>query len=167
MNKNLANLAKEHADHGIKAKEKQSTFTLGDYEISALEYEALVEISSLYGSTPENEYERHKIKVKGGRVVSYNISGKGLEKIPDVIGDLSNLRYLSLAGNDLSSIPKSIGNLHDLRYLYLHGNDIKSIPSSVENLRNIRSFYLDKEKLDSSEEERINNAFGNRVVWTL
>ena len=59
-------------------------------------------------------------------------------KIPQDLGDLSNLEWLDISGNYLSGeIPPELGNLHRLKELYLRDNDFSGcIP---EGLRNVQS----------------------------
>ncbi|GJW16443.1 kinase RLK-Pelle-LRR-XI-1 family protein [Tanacetum coccineum] len=59
--------------------------------------------------------------------------------IPEQIGMLSNLAYLSLRGNNLNGmLPVSLTNLTKLVHLDLSGNNFKStIPSQIGNLKNL------------------------------
>jgi hypothetical protein len=64
--------------------------------------------------------------------------------IPPEIGDLINLRELSLWGNNLSGeIPSEIGNLNNLEYLHLGWNSLTGhIPEDIGNLINLRELIL-------------------------
>ncbi|CAL9766876.1 unnamed protein product [Musa acuminata subsp. burmannicoides] len=63
-------------------------------------------------------------------------------KTPPVVEDkllarLPRLRVLLLNGRGIQSIPDSIGNLTHLRYLDLRETDVSSLPESIERLRNL------------------------------
>jgi Leucine-rich repeat (LRR) protein len=65
-----------------------------------------------------------------------------LTKLPSSIGNLKNLEYLNLEDNHLDSLPSSIGNLETLRTLYLNNNYLKSLPSSIGNLKKLSTLWL-------------------------
>ncbi|MBI5354930.1 MAG: hypothetical protein HZB68_00560 [Candidatus Aenigmarchaeota archaeon] len=138
--RSLLNLAKEHCDNRVNAPEIERMFTLGEHEISAQEYKALDEITALYKSTPEKEYRRGDIKIGDWGVIFYSASGKGLEYLPDSIGNLKNIEHLGLVWNYLTSIPDSIGNLTKLKVFNVWDNN-----------------------LTDQEKERLKKLFRNRV----
>ena len=74
-----------------------------------------------------------------------NLSGN----IPATLGNLTSLDYLYLSGNQLTGgIPSELGNLNNLLLLYLAGNQLsESIPVSLSNLASLRWFDLEKNKL--------------------
>ena len=57
-----------------------------------------------------------------------------LTSVPESIGDLSALLYLSIIGNQLMNIPESIGDLNNLVRLHLHRNELTSLPENICNL---------------------------------
>ncbi len=69
--------------------------------------------------------------------------------IPAALGDLANLRSLSLFDTDLEgTIPAELGNLTDLESLHLSGNELTGpIPSALGLLRNLRSLDLSDNQL--------------------
>ncbi|KAK7311290.1 hypothetical protein RJT34_09327 [Clitoria ternatea] len=79
-----------------------------------------------------------------GRVTAVNVTGlRGGELAPSV-GDMSELRVLSLAGNMFSGeIPASIGNLRFLEVLELQGNNFSGrVPTQMSFLRSLSSVNL-------------------------
>ena len=70
------------------------------------------------------------------RLSLHNISLNGA--IPAELGNLANLRSLSLGYNDLKgAIPSELGNLANLEYLHLGHNDlVGAIPAELGNLAN-------------------------------
>ncbi|GLT83742.1 hypothetical protein SLE2022_020140 [Rubroshorea leprosula] len=66
-------------------------------------------------------------------------------RLPESIGDLKSLQYLSLSCNLEGSIPASIGKLSQLTELILDSNNLSGqIPSSLANLTQLRGLFLSK-----------------------
>ncbi len=68
----------------------------------------------------------------------------GSGHIPENIGNLRHLTYLSLGENTLTGgIPESIGNLHELKQLRLMNSMLNdTIPESIRNLENLELIYI-------------------------
>lgn len=82
------------------------------------------------------------------------------QKIPESIGNLTNLKALYLNSSRLNwdSIPASIGNLTNLEYLHLHSNYlIGEIPASFGSLTKLRELYLLNTKLTGNIPSQIGN----------
>jgi leucine-rich repeat protein SHOC2 len=62
------------------------------------------------------------------------LSNDGITRLPDTIGNLSNLTYLNLSGNQLTILPDAIGNLSSLSGLELSENKLTELPSNIGNL---------------------------------
>ncbi|CAK9173794.1 unnamed protein product [Ilex paraguariensis] len=77
---------------------------------------------------------------------------KIMGNIPDEIGNLSNLPYLTLNGNDLTGfIPATVRELLKLQTLSLEGNRIRgSIPENLCNLKNLAYLGLSRNNLSAS-----------------
>lgn len=71
------------------------------------------------------------------------------------IGDLSQLRYLSLNGNQLKKLPESIGNLTNLTHLSLDGNLLKKLPDSIRNLKKLKYLSIAKNLITFEEQKKI------------
>ncbi|MEZ4670348.1 MAG: leucine-rich repeat domain-containing protein [Anaerolineae bacterium] len=54
-----------------------------------------------------------------------------INRIAPEIGNLYNLRVLSLSGNQLTELPAEIGNLTHLEYLNLADNHLTKLPISL------------------------------------
>lgn len=67
-----------------------------------------------------------------------NLSGLGLTRIPDAIGDMVQLKSLILSENRLQAIPESIGMLTNLKILYLFHNKITSLPESIGTMKELQ-----------------------------
>jgi Leucine-rich repeat (LRR) protein len=133
-------------------------------EIPSTECEALV---ALYNSTDGDNWTNnsgwletntpcswYKVTCSSGHVSEIDLGWNGYSNnltgsIPSELGNLSNLRALSLWGNSLTgSIPSELGNLSYLWHLNLGGNSLTgSIPSELGNLSNLNRLYLDSNQL--------------------
>ncbi|XP_047061110.1 disease resistance protein RPM1-like [Lolium rigidum] len=72
------------------------------------------------------------------------LSGLPIEKIPDAIGDLFNLRHLGLRDTKVKVLPKSVRKLSNLLTLDLCNSDIQELPSWIVKLENLRHLFAEK-----------------------
>jgi len=150
MNKNLIRIAKEHSDATLVFDATApSLVAVGETEIPIKEYDALVEISALCGTTPEEEIVSKRVEIEFGNVKSYDLSGRMIEELPSSIGNFRFLKSLFLEENRLSGLPESIGNLVNLERLIAYNNNISSIPKSVGRLFSIKNMDLDNNPLEA------------------
>jgi small GTP-binding protein len=70
-----------------------------------------------------------------------------LTEIPDWIGQLTALTYLSLHRNRLTAVPDSIGQLTALTGLWLYRNQLTEIPDSIGQLTALTIFWLSGNQL--------------------
>ncbi|URE43683.1 disease resistance [Musa troglodytarum] len=74
-----------------------------------------------------------------------DLSHTNIAGLPDSIGDLKLLRYLSIEGNETDSLPESICSLYNLQILNLTATfDLEELPSGIVNLPNIRHLMLNE-----------------------
>uniref|UniRef100_A0ACD5ZXD4 Uncharacterized protein n=1 Tax=Avena sativa TaxID=4498 RepID=A0ACD5ZXD4_AVESA len=78
------------------------------------------------------------------------LCGLPIEKIPDAIGDLFNLRHLGLQDTKVKLLPKSIEKLSNLLTLDLCGSDIREVPAGIVKLKNLRHLFAEKENDQSN-----------------
>lgn len=75
-----------------------------------------------------------------------HISGlilRHVTKIPETIGFLSKLKFLSIEGSEeLTELPASFENLTNLRYLHFFNTRLKKIPDYLERLPKLRNIGL-------------------------
>ena len=88
-----------------------------------------------------------------------------LTKLPESIGNLTNLTKLHLWNNQLAKLPDSIGNLTKLRWLDLGNNKLAKLPDSIGNLTNLTWLHLWGNRLANYEKERIRRALPNCEIY--
>lgn len=64
-------------------------------------------------------------------LLSLNLAGNKLARLPAEIGQLAHLKRLGLKGNILVRLPSSLGDLSNLVELYLTGNILEALPNEV------------------------------------
>uniref|UniRef100_A0ACD5UG95 Uncharacterized protein n=1 Tax=Avena sativa TaxID=4498 RepID=A0ACD5UG95_AVESA len=72
------------------------------------------------------------------------LSGLPIEKVPDAIGDLFNLRHLGLRDTKVKLLPKSIEKLSNLLTLDLCRSEIREVPAGIVKLNNLRHLFAEK-----------------------
>lgn len=91
-------------------------------------------------------------KNKNGRVEYDEVTNK-VKYLPEEIGVLKELSFLSLSGNQIKTIPKEIGNLRKLKFLSLYGNELSDLPKEIGDLQNLETFYCSYNKLGKLPKE--------------
>lgn len=89
----------------------------------------------------------------GDNVININLAWNQLNgSIPPELGNLGNLRYITLNNNQLSgSIPPELSNLSNLKILKLNDNQLSgSIPYNLGALGNLLDIWLYSNKLSGS-----------------
>ncbi|MBD3346354.1 MAG: hypothetical protein GF401_14965 [Chitinivibrionales bacterium] len=124
-----------------------TTGMAGDYLEDVSVIRAILDSNGITGVSIESI-----TKSKDGRITHLDLSSKDLaesfvDRIPPVIGKLSELQSLNLAHNTLMSIPAEIGNLTKLKNLDLRGNDLSRLPESFANLTELEKLDLGNNSL--------------------
>ncbi|VAH99101.1 unnamed protein product [Triticum turgidum subsp. durum] len=71
------------------------------------------------------------------------LSGLPIEKIPDAIGGLFNLRHLGLRDTKIKMLPKSVEKLSNLLTMDLCRSDIHELPSGIVKLKKLRHLFAE------------------------
>ncbi len=76
------------------------------------------------------------------RVIELNLSGLGLTRLADGIGQVSALRKLDISQNVLPVLPVSLGHLRSLRSLNAYSNALRELPATLGNLASLASLNV-------------------------
>lgn len=71
-----------------------------------------------------------------------DLGNNQLEYLPGTFGYLKKLEILNLENNSIRFLPESFGNLNNLRVLNLIRNPLNSLPVSFKNLNNLESLKV-------------------------
>ena len=66
---------------------------------------------------------------------SFNINNNNIENLPNSIGNISTLGIVTAASNQLSTVPKELGGINTLALLSITNNPLTNIPQEVCNLQ--------------------------------
>ena len=90
------------------------------------------------------------LRFKCIRVLELSVSR--FEALPNSIGDLKHLRYLSLTENTvIKKLPSSICKLYHLQTLFLFGcSELEELPRGIGNMINLRSLMMTTKQRDIS-----------------
>lgn len=79
--------------------------------------------------------------IENHKVIYLSLNGYTLNKFPNRIFELVNLKELKLVSNEYTFIPESIDKLKNLELLNLRINELKALPRNLKNLKQLK--YLD------------------------
>jgi Leucine-rich repeat (LRR) protein len=73
-------------------------------------------------------------RIQSGRVVTLNVSNRGIYRVPDNFSVLTALDTLILSGNRLDSLPAAIGVFRGLKALWADRDSFTFLPPEIGNL---------------------------------
>jgi internalin A len=76
-----------------------------------------------------------------------DLSAIELTELPESVGQLSQLQWLSLSDNELTELPESLGQLTQLHELHLDNNQLTTSPESLGQLMRLQVLFLDDNEL--------------------
>ena len=130
-------------------------------QITRLEADALRELEKLATWLTNRQFTKVNevgLRTKMGfstenqRVIGIGLWECGISTLPESIGNLKSLTYLSLMDNKLTTLPESIGNLSSLKELYLDYNKLTTLPESIGNHSSLKELYLGYNELTTLPE---------------
>nr|AHG28981.1 NBS-LRR protein [Cicer arietinum] len=96
------------------------------------------------------DYFGSKIFAKSKLLKVLDLEGAWLNYVPDEIGNLFHLKYLSLRYTNVKNLPKSIGKLQNLETLDLKETLVCELPSEINRLLKLRHLLVYCRKTYSS-----------------
>jgi Leucine-rich repeat (LRR) protein len=81
--------------------------------------------------------EENAYYVEGGHVKRLSLFKRGLQALPDSIGNLTALENLVLSRNNLAFLPDRIGDLESLKELIVDNNQIATLSINLGNLASL------------------------------
>ncbi len=145
MHQNIKNML---AQYGVQMRTTQKSQEVKTQEYTQQVSEQPVNVSH-FGYICDNKH-----------IIGLNLVMKELDLLPDSIGNLSNLRFLTLKWNKLESLPETFGNLKELEVFDLDGdwstnddkplyNEVSELPSSFCGLKKLKIFKCEANGLRS------------------
>ncbi len=87
------------------------------------------------------------VTISDGRVTELIISTIYINKIPNRIKELSELKSLTIVGTHLEELPVEVCYLGKLEALTLNDNNLSSIPAEIKKLKLVRMLHLQENNL--------------------
>ncbi|XP_021803284.1 disease resistance protein RPM1-like, partial [Prunus avium] len=78
-----------------------------------------------------------------------DLEGVPIDRLPDELAYLFNLKYLNLRNTRIKELPESISQLHNLQTLDLLCTDIEALPIGISKLLNLRHLFMGHSKIGS------------------
>ena len=83
---------------------------------------------------------------------SFEVDDTELRRLPNLIGNLTNLTWLGLYKNKLTTLPESFENLTNLTWLGLYKNEFTTLPDCIGKLTSLEELNLDHNQLTTLPE---------------
>ncbi|KAJ0409310.1 hypothetical protein ATCC90586_007588 [Pythium insidiosum] len=114
--------------------------------------EALFELTALTYLDLSHNQLQGSLSERLGNLVNLKELSLGtnrIQQLPESLGQLSNLEVLRLEENKMEKLPQSIGNLRRLNTLVAHTNSLATLPSAFSSLRCLQMLDLKKNYLEA------------------
>jgi len=109
--------------------------------------EILKQLNEIIGNLGEN-----RVKFEGERIVELNLANLQVTSLPEIIGDLDNLKIINIRESAIETLPESFGNLKNLTEIYALNSKLKILPESFGELRNLEYLELKYTQITSLPE---------------
>ena len=79
-----------------------------------------------------------------------------IESIPNIIGNLSRLKYITIQKNNITTIPARIGELEQLEVFKIYDNELVEVHENIGQLLKLISLNLSYNQLENLPESMCN-----------
>ncbi|MBI9018803.1 MAG: leucine-rich repeat domain-containing protein [Phycisphaerae bacterium] len=86
-------------------------------------------------------------KAKADNASDFKLDDMNLAKLPEEIGELTDLRMLVIKSTELGDLPSEIGHLTSLRHLYIHDNLLTALPREIGQFSSLEFLRVSQNKL--------------------
>lgn len=83
------------------------------------------------------------------RAESLDLSGFGLQEIPELVYELDWLKELDISNNSLKRLPSLLKRLKKLEVLKASSNQFQSIPNAITSLFRLKKLYIDNNEIST------------------
>ncbi|KAM1147013.1 hypothetical protein ACFX19_039472 [Malus domestica] len=117
-------------------------------QLDSMSYKELLEMLSTYLKSKREivdkaEIRRMSIQISEREINSCtDLEGAPIDRFPDELVYLFDLRYLNLKGTLIEELPESIGRLRNLQTLNIRDSKIKALPKAISKLANLRHLTM-------------------------
>jgi internalin A len=100
-----------------------------------------ISLDGLWGNTSHNlrQVERRIREAEETGAKELTLESLNLTRLPNSLGELTQLRSLNVSGNNLTALPESLGQLTQLQSLDVSGNNLTALPESLGQLTQLQS----------------------------
>lgn len=100
-------------------------------------------------SAAYHEAEKKIEEARRSGAAVLDLSGMGLNELPEALWQFTELKELRLERNELETLPAEIGRLKELSFLRIYANRLNHLPSEIGDLTRLRVLLLPGNKLSS------------------
>ncbi|KAM3002123.1 hypothetical protein FF2_038322 [Malus domestica] len=117
-------------------------------QLDSMSYKELLEMLSAYLKSKREIVDKAEIRRLSIQTTEREINsctdleGAPVDRFPDELVYLFNLRYLNLKGTLIEELPESIGRLRNLQTLNIRDSKIKALPKAICKLVNLRHLIM-------------------------
>ena len=89
------------------------------------------------------------VKFEGENITGLSLFLNNVNKLPETVGELINLKHLNLSYARIDNLPDSLNKLVKLESLSIGGNHLTNLPKVIEHLTSLKELILFENRLSS------------------
>src|ERR1043166_5018662 len=94
------------------------------------------------GQSAESWAEQRINQAAASSSTKLGLSGLGLRRIPESLGQLAQLQHFYVFNNQLTALPRSLGQLAQLQQLDVSHNQLTALPDSLGQLTQLQILFV-------------------------